>query len=535
MKQLNIKVILILLAVCIFSVFLNLTQRNAVPACMNADEAAFSYNAYSILKTGKDEYGIPAPLRLKSFGDFKMPLYTYLSVPFIATLGLNETGARSLNTVLAFALPIVIFFLSRELFKNNTAALFASFLVASSLGLAIVGRQAHEGYLAALLTATSCLFFLRWLRLKSYGAFGLLLLSLFLLLFSYQSARIFAIFLALYALFETLRKNLKLKYFIMLIAALAIFAIPDIVYQPARVSNLLFFKNPGLSLKTQELREEGGNKLMYNKVTIGAVQFLGQHLIYYSPQFLATRGDENYRFGFSEMPPLTYVEYIFFFAGLYFLIRKKDKNRYFLISLLLITPLAGSLTWAGASLTRTLFILPLIALISSYGFVEFLKTIPKKNRAYTVGTICVAFGIFMIYSWNFYLNHYNKRNQVIVAQQCGYKQLGDILTTEYPKAKQIFISKENGEPYIFTLFYLKYDPAKYQTQARLSAPDKYGFGQVESYDKFTFQIPSEIPPNSIVVGTPEDYKNHDSLKNIDMKKVTVLKTGLHEDFWVYKP
>lgn len=531
----NLRVFIILGVICIFSVIMNITQKDSVPACMNADEAAFGYNAYSIVTTGKDEFGTPAPLRLKSFGDFKMPLYAYLSIPFISTIGLNETGTRSLNTVLAFLFPIAIFFLSRELFKNDTVALLASLLVATSLGLASLGRQAHEGYLSALLVATSCIFFIRWLRIKSKYAFGLLVLSLFFLLLSYQSARIFAIFFALFALFETVRKRLPVRHFILFIAALIILAIPDIVYQPARVSNLLFFKNPGLALKTQELREEGGNKLMYNKVTVGATQFLGQHLMYYSPQFLATRGDENYRFGFSEMPPLTYVEYLFLFAGLYFLIRKKDKNRYFLISLLLITPLAGSLSWAGASLTRTLFLLPLIALISSYGLVEFLKTIPKKNRKYVMTVAGVSLLIFLTYSWNFYLNHYNKRSQVIVAQQCGYKELGAIIKEEYHKTNKFYITRENGSPYIYTLFYLKYDPSKYQRQAQLSAPDQYGFGQVEAYDKFIFQIPSKIPANSLVVGTPEDFKNHESLKEADMKNVRIIKTGVHEDFWVYKP
>lgn len=502
---------------------------------MNADEAALGYNTYSIATTGRDEFGSILPLRLKSFGDFKMPLYAYLSVPFISTIGLNETGTRSLNTLVALLFPVAIFFLSRELFKNNSTALLSSFIVATSLGLATIGRQAHEGYISAALVTTTCIFYIRWLRIKSKTAFGLLLLPLFFLMLSYQSARIFAIFFLLFAFFETVRKRLPVKHFVMFVAALLLLTVPDIVYQPARVSNLLFFKNPGLALKTNELRGEGGSRLMYNKVTVGAIQFLDQHLMYYSPQFLATRGDENYRFGFSGMPPLTYTEYLFFYVGLYFLFRKKAQSRYFLILLLAVTPLAGSLSWAGASITRTLFILPLFALVSGYGVVEFLKAIPKKHRKYAVTLTGVSFIILLVYSWNFYLNHYNKRNQVIVAQQCGYEELGAIIRKEYPKTKTFYISRANGSPYIYTLFYLKYDPSKYQRQANLSAPDQYGFGQVEKYDKFVFQLPGNIPPGSIVVGTPDDFKNHESLKNVDMKNVRILKTGLHEDFWVYKP
>jgi len=35
------------------------------------DEAALGYNSYSILKTGKDEYGSVLPIIFKSFGDYK--------------------------------------------------------------------------------------------------------------------------------------------------------------------------------------------------------------------------------------------------------------------------------------------------------------------------------------------------------------------------------------------------------------------------------------------------------------------------------
>jgi len=87
------KLFFILIFIGLISVFFTVFQKTPAPPCFYADEAAFSYNAYSILKTGKDEYGVTLPLRLKSFGDFKMPLYTYLSIPFTTLFGLNEFGA----------------------------------------------------------------------------------------------------------------------------------------------------------------------------------------------------------------------------------------------------------------------------------------------------------------------------------------------------------------------------------------------------------------------------------------------------------
>src|SRR3989338_7809781 len=94
---------LILFFCLVISIFLHFYKINKVPPCINADEAAFAYNTYSLLKTGKDEYGNFLPLRFESFKDYKLPAYTYLSIPFIAIFGLNDFSARALNIVIGVA------------------------------------------------------------------------------------------------------------------------------------------------------------------------------------------------------------------------------------------------------------------------------------------------------------------------------------------------------------------------------------------------------------------------------------------------
>ena len=49
------------------------------PHDLYVDEVGIGYNAWSILKTGKDEYGIPHPLFFQSFNDYKLPVYIYLT------------------------------------------------------------------------------------------------------------------------------------------------------------------------------------------------------------------------------------------------------------------------------------------------------------------------------------------------------------------------------------------------------------------------------------------------------------------------
>src|SRR3989344_3219053 len=86
---------------------------SASPPGFTADEAAFGYNAYSLLQTGKDEYGLRLPLRLKSFGDYKLPLYAYLSAPIIKVFGLNEISIRVVAGISALVVVISIYFITK--------------------------------------------------------------------------------------------------------------------------------------------------------------------------------------------------------------------------------------------------------------------------------------------------------------------------------------------------------------------------------------------------------------------------------------
>ncbi len=72
----------LLLAIVILATVLRIWGIGQYPVGLNADEAAIGYNAYSLLQTGKDEYGKSFPLSIRSFDDYKPPLYAYLTVRF---------------------------------------------------------------------------------------------------------------------------------------------------------------------------------------------------------------------------------------------------------------------------------------------------------------------------------------------------------------------------------------------------------------------------------------------------------------------
>lgn len=528
----NKKIIVFLLVLFTFiSAGLHLYKNDAVPGCINADEAAFGYNAYSLLKTGKDEYGSFLPLRLKSFGDNKLPLYSYLAIPFIAVFGLNEFVTRLPSYIFGSLFPLVIFFLARELFKNSKAALISSFLVSVSPWIITISRQAHEATIAAFFISLSALFYLRFIKTNLTRDSVLFSFSVFLSLFSYHISKTLSLLLVFLFLFHLLRERKSIKKYVLfihislLVIALVIFTYSEVRYPATRIQNLIFFRNQGFSLKLDELNREHYVPLFHNSVTASLTQLVKQYSAYFSPEFLFINGDPNPRFGYPDMSLITIAEYAFLFVGLYLLFKRKLPHRWFLMLLLLIAPLSAALAWQDLSLTRSFFLIVPLTLVAAYGAASLRSTFYQ-------GAVVVIFLFFISVAWDFYFFHYFKRPLVIRSFQCGYKELSRYVKDNYDRFAEFRITQRHGQPYIFLLYYLHYDPTTYQHDAQLSAPDQYGFGQVEGFDKFNFNFAIDTPQRGIsYIGYPEHFINN---PHIDIKKIKKIIVGGEEIFWIYE-
>ncbi len=124
----SIKVSLIL--IILLAGLLRIPAIGEYPAGLNADEAAIGYNSYSLLQTGKDEYGNSWPLSFVSFGDYKPGLYFYMVMPFIAALGINEFAVRLPSALFGIGTVLLVYFLAKELFNQKGAALASALLLA---------------------------------------------------------------------------------------------------------------------------------------------------------------------------------------------------------------------------------------------------------------------------------------------------------------------------------------------------------------------------------------------------------------------
>src|SRR6266576_2267101 len=84
-----------LFAVLLTAILLRFYQLGSNPPSLTWDEAAWGYNAYSLGIDGRDEFGKFLPYDyLESFGDFKPPMYAYLSILPVKLFGLTEFATR---------------------------------------------------------------------------------------------------------------------------------------------------------------------------------------------------------------------------------------------------------------------------------------------------------------------------------------------------------------------------------------------------------------------------------------------------------
>ena len=110
---------LILGLIILIAVFFRFYNLSGVPPQPTVDEVSIGYNAYSILKTGADEYGARFPILLRAYDDWRPALYVYLVIPFIALFDLNVIAVRFPSVILSTLSVIAVYFLLKELLSNS--------------------------------------------------------------------------------------------------------------------------------------------------------------------------------------------------------------------------------------------------------------------------------------------------------------------------------------------------------------------------------------------------------------------------------
>ena len=151
---------ILLFLILILATVLRVWNITSSPSGLNADEAALSYNAYSLMLTGRDEHGHPWPVNLESFGDFKPAGYAYILIPFIKVFGLTEFAVRLPSIILSTC--VLEFTYWFENLRVNTIHYFPPYL-SISLGISIFPRSLEVNVSTTLMVLGMWLL-VKWLK-----------------------------------------------------------------------------------------------------------------------------------------------------------------------------------------------------------------------------------------------------------------------------------------------------------------------------------------------------------------------------------
>ena len=172
------KKILLFCLILFLGIFLRIYNLNNIPPGVNQDEASIGYTAYSLLQTGADEYGEKFPLSFQSFGDWKLPLYIYLTTLMVKLFGLNEFAVRIISASMGVATVGLTFFLVRELLHKTSIAFLTMFLLAIAPWHVHLSRVESESNTAIFFITLGVFLFLKslktlWLLIPSFTSFAL--------------------------------------------------------------------------------------------------------------------------------------------------------------------------------------------------------------------------------------------------------------------------------------------------------------------------------------------------------------------------
>src|SRR3989344_1689057 len=150
----------ILIGIFILALSLRLYRLAQVPVGLHGDEVGVGYNAYSLLTTGRDEYGVNWPMVLRA--DIP-PLNFYVTAASIGVLGKTDVAVR-LPAVIYGVLGIwATYILTKKLFSPQIG-LWASLFLALSPWHVQASRIAHEANLGVLLQMVGAIFWLKGLN-----------------------------------------------------------------------------------------------------------------------------------------------------------------------------------------------------------------------------------------------------------------------------------------------------------------------------------------------------------------------------------
>ncbi len=502
---------ILFLLILTFAFILRVYHVTKVPPALSWDEVSIGYNAYSILKTGRDEHGRFLPFdAVIAYGDYKPPLAVYAAVPAVAVFGLNDFAVRLPSALFGTLTVLLTFFLVRELFRTslfiNHYSLITAFLLAVSPWHINISRGGFEANIALFFVVLGT-----WLALSARThprRWMITWLPFVAAVYTFNSSRVFSVLfipaLMMYC-YRDIKKNLKLCIVGIVIAGFCTAPIvPHLLSAQARLRfnevNIFTDLSVVETANQRIARENGGliAKLVNNRRVGYTRNFLMHFMDNLQPDFLFVKGDGNPKFSIQDVGQLYLIEAPFLAIGIFALFISHPG----IAALLLWWIIAAIIPAATARETphalRILNSLPTWQIFVAYGIISVSRITYHVSRKLFYVLLIVLY----IFSMAYYLHNYYRHYPVEFSGewQYGYKQALAHIAPIAQKYDRIVITDSIGRPYMYTLFYTKTDPAVY-LRSKDSYFDAAGFYHVNGFLQYRFGgvLPDELDGKTLYI------------------------------------
>jgi 4-amino-4-deoxy-L-arabinose transferase-like glycosyltransferase len=497
------------------------------PPSISWDEASIGYNAYSILKTGKDEHGKFMPIdTFAAFGDYKPPVPIYLTVPFVALFGVSELAVRAPSVVAGTLSIWIIYLLVCELFVKSKQKTLLAFITAGLLAISpwhiMLSRAGFEANIALLWILLGA-----WLIRKAVTNPTLLYicwLPFVAGIYTFNSARYagpliaFGVAVSVYKQLLVHKRQLLLGMLISLVLLFPI--VPHLLSKESRLRfNEVSIFTDLRTVLTANARQtqDGSGKLSvitHNRRIGYAREYFIHFFDHFEPRFLFVHGDGNPKFSIQDTGQLLVIGAPFLIYGMFAIFAESPAIGWLLIWWLVVSIAPAAVARETPHALRTENALPVWLIFTSYGIVSWIRNQVAKNiKLYLFIGICFLFIFNFYYFWHTLMAHYPK--EYSGEWQYGYKNailLAQKLEKEYDT---IVLTESIGRPYIYALFYGNIDPVQFW-KTKDASFDAAGFYNVYGFNSYRFTrqgvaeykgkvlyilAPKDVPENAHVVET----------------------------------
>lgn len=509
--------------------FLRIYKIATVPPGLNQDETAIGYNAYSILVTGRDEWGEKYPLYFKSFGDNKLPIYIYITVISEKFFGLNEYSVR-LPSAIAGTLAVPLLFLLLNVLTGKFSLSYLSALLLTFTPWHIqFSRSGFEVNLALTTAILGVFLLILATKLKNIFILILSLLAFSICLYTYNQTRLLSplLLVSVAAVYHKELLSLKFKN---LAISIVIFTIILLPFMLSFLSEAGFFSaksalvtSSDIVARIVDLRSYADNlpdlylKFFYNKYLNVFFQYLQNLASLISGEFFFVKGSTHPNQGIGNAGLFYLFQLPLFITGVVLFLKGKERKLLIFWLWLLIGLFTLALSKEVPHATRGYFMVVPITVFSALGLLYFVDVVKLLQSHKLRMLILVSATLFIFVNLQFYFVSYYFRFPITFAPlwKSADKELVGFLSTVDSSYENIIIDNKTDPIYTNFLFYSKYPPKKFLEEVkRFNDGDLVKAKSWGKYEIRDINWDSEaVSPNNLIV-TNDKY----APKNISIFK-----------------